>query len=155
MSIFAIDPGINGAYAILSLRGEFVAAGELPRFERSLNANELAALIDGFRPDLAVIERVHSMPKQGVASTFTFGTSYGVCIGVCAGARVPLTLVTPARWKAHFRLTGLDKDASRELAIRLYPKALSWLNLKKHHGRSDAILMARFVLNMDAGRKHP
>jgi crossover junction endodeoxyribonuclease RuvC len=51
-------------------------------------------------------------------------------------------LVTPGVWKRHAGLIGKEKDASRELAARLYPQAT--LNLKKHHGRADALLLARY-----------
>ncbi len=129
--------------------------GELPRFAKALNAVELGRLLSSCRPERAVIEKVGAMPKQGVASTFTFGTSYGVCIGAIAGFGIPLAYVTPAKWKAHFRLLGRDKDASRELAIRIFPEAAPHLTLKKHHGRADALLLAKYALDMDTGSKHP
>ena len=151
--IFAIDPGVNGAYAVLGRQGEFVDMGELPRFKKALNAVELASIFSMHQPKLAVIEKVASMPGQGVASTFTFGCAYGVCIGVAGGSDVPVAFVTPTRWKTHFRLTGQPKDASRELAIRLYPGAARMLGLKKHHGRADALLMARFAHDTGTGAK--
>ncbi len=86
---------------------------------------------------------------------FTFGAAYGVCIGVVAGAGIPYVLVAPPKWKAHFRLQGKPKEAARELALRLYPEAGPKLNLKRHHGRADALLLARYALDMDAGRRHP
>ena len=151
--IVAFDPGVNGAWAVLHHSGRFAACGELPRFEKGLNALALGELVRSWRPARAAIEQVHSMPKQGVASTFTFGTAYGVCIGVTGGYGVPLTFVTPNRWKAHFRLNGKPKDASREIALRLFPEATGFLTLVKHHGRADALLIARFVLDTEAGRK--
>ena len=151
--ILAIDPGVNGAFAVLGRQGEFVDMGELPRFAKLLNGVELAVIFSLHKPELAVIEKVASMPGQGVASTFTFGCAYGVCIGVATGLDVPVSFVTPGRWKTHFRLTGRPKDASRELAIRLYPGAARMLGLKKHHGRADALLMARFAHDTEAGAK--
>jgi crossover junction endodeoxyribonuclease RuvC len=151
--IIAIDPGVNGAYAVLGRQGEFVDMNELPRFKKALSAVELASIFSMHRPELAVIEKVASMPGQGVASVFTFGTAYGVCIGVAGGSDVPVSFVTPGRWKAHFRLLGQPKDASRELAIRLYPAVAKMLGLKKHHGRADALLLARFALDTETGAK--
>lgn len=148
--IFAIDPGLNGAWATLSRAGAFVDAGELPRYASLVNGIELTSVVRGSGARQAVIERVHSMPKQGVASSFTFGCAYGTCIGVVCGLNLPISFVTPPKWKAHFRLTGSQKDASRERAIQLYPEALAWLNLKKHHGRADAILLARYFRDMAA-----
>jgi Holliday junction resolvasome RuvABC endonuclease subunit len=151
--ILAIDPGVNGAYAVLGREGEFLDMGELPRFAKALSAVELASIFSMHRPELAVIEKVASMPGQGVASTFTFGCAYGVCIGVAGGSDVPVSFVTPTRWKTHFRLTGQPKDASRELAIRLYPAVARMLGLKKHHGRADALLIARFAHDTETGAK--
>jgi crossover junction endodeoxyribonuclease RuvC len=153
--IFAVDPGVNGAFAVLGRQGEFVKCGELPRFEKLVNAVELGNLLGSYAPERAVIERVSAMPGQGVTSMFTFGCAYGVAIGVMGGAGVPLAFVTPAKWKAHFRLSGKPKDAARELAIRLYPEAAPHLNLVKHHGRADALLLARYALAMDTGERHP
>jgi crossover junction endodeoxyribonuclease RuvC len=150
--VFAIDPGVNGAWAVLGHVGEYCGCGELPRFAKLVNAVELGELFVGYRPASAVIEKVGAMPKQGVSSTFTFGTAYGVAIGVAGGSGTPFSLVTPQRWKAHFRLIGKDKDAARELAIRLFPVAAHHLNLKKHVGRADALLLARYALDMDNGR---
>ena len=151
--ILAIDPGVNGAFAVLGRQGEFVDMGELPRFAKSLNGAELAVTFNLHKPELAVIEKVASMPGQGVASTFTFACAYGVCIGVACGLDVPVSFVTPTRWKTYFRLTGQPKDASRELAIRLYPGVAKMLGLKKHHGRADALLIARFALDTETGAK--
>ena len=151
--ILAIDPGVNGAFAVLERDGSLSDMGELPRFDKLLNGVELAAIFSMHKPKLAVIEKVASMPGQGVASTFTFGCAYGVCIGVASGLNVSVSFVTPGRWKTHFRLTGKPKDASRELAIRLYPNAASLLGLKKHVGRSDALLLARFAHDTEAGAK--
>jgi crossover junction endodeoxyribonuclease RuvC len=150
--IVAIDPGVNGAYAILDHAGKFVNCAELPRFAKMVNAVELAAILHSMRPALAIIEKVASRPGQGVSSVFTFGCAYGVAIGCVAGYGAPISYVTPAKWKAHFRLLGKDKDAAREIAIRLFPEASSKLNLKKHVGRADALLLARYAFDMDNGR---
>jgi crossover junction endodeoxyribonuclease RuvC len=151
--ILAIDPGVNGAFAVLGRLGELIDIGELPRFAKLVNAVELGSIFRRHGPQLAVIEKVASRPGQGVAAVFTFGCAYGVCIGVAGGSDVPVSFVTPGRWKTHFRLLGKPKDASRELAIRLYPGAAKMLGLKKHHGRADALLLARFALDAETGAK--
>lgn len=149
--IIGIDPGLNGAWAIFDHRSEFIGAGELPRFEKTLDASEFSKLIWQYKPARAVVERVSAMPAQGVTSVFTFGAAYGLILGVFGAVGVPVTLVAPAKWKTHFRLTGKPKDASRELAKRLYPTAI--LDKVKHHGRADAILLARYALDAEQGSK--
>ena len=50
----------------------------------------------------AVVERVHSMPRQGEASTFSFGCSFGVVLGVLGAMGIPFELVAPKVWKGGF-----------------------------------------------------
>jgi len=147
--VLAIDPGVNGALAVIDFNGQVILADELPRFAKSVNGVALSEAFHAFRPERVIIEKVGAMPKQGVSSTFTFGMAYGVCIGVSCAYGAPLAYVAPAVWKKHFRLLGKDKDASRETAIKLYPDAASLLKLKKHHGRADAILLARYALDLE------
>jgi crossover junction endodeoxyribonuclease RuvC len=153
--VFAIDPGINGAWAVLGFAGEFLGAGEIPRFPKLINGVEFASLVRSYAPEQVVIERVHAMPKQGVTSVFTFGAAYGVCIGIACGTGTPISYVTPHRWKSHFRLMGTSKNASREKAIQLFPGAHKYLSLQKHHGRADALLLARFFLDMETRGETP
>lgn len=82
------------------------------------------------------------MPGQGVTSMFNFGQGYGVIKGVLAGIGVPYKDATPQKWKKACGLIGSDKDAARLLAIELFPDAE--LHLKKHGGRADALLIAKF-----------
>jgi hypothetical protein len=73
---------------------------------------------------------------------FSFGDSYGVCRAVITCLNLRTTLVSPAAWKRHFKLDK-DKESSRAMAIRLFPEAP--LNLKKHADRAEALLMARYL----------
>ena len=59
-----------------------------------------------------------------------------------ATAGFELVQVHPATWKKHFKLTS-DKELSRALATRLFPAAP--LHLKKHDGRAEALLLARWL----------
>lgn len=144
IKIIGIDPGsVSGAYAILGEDHEYV--NDLPTVDKGLNAPELARLFRAELPFVSVLERVGAMPKQGVSSSFNFGRAYGTIIGVLAALEVPTILVTPTMWKGHYRLNGKDRDrdAGRELAIRLYPH-VHGLARKKDGGRADALLIARW-----------
>lgn len=48
---------------------------------------------------MAVVEQVHSMPHQGVASTFSFGANYGMILGALEALGIPYTTVTPGKWQ--------------------------------------------------------
>ena len=147
-TVIAFDPGLNGAWALLAFNGDFLEAGDLPRWENMLNGIEIAKLLWQLNPKQAVIERVHSMPKQGVASAFTFGAAYGMLIGLSCSNSLPIAYVTPQKWKSHFRLAGRNKEHSVQRAIQIYPGAADFLTLKKHHGRADAILLARYWVDL-------
>lgn len=71
---------------------------------------------------LVVLERVSSMPGQGVVGVFSLGDSFGCIRGVVAAKGLPLELVTAQAWKKRFGLTA-DKEQARAKAIQLYPDA--------------------------------
>lgn len=144
MRVLAIDPGsVSGAFAVLDTDPPSASVGDLPTVDRNVNAAELARLVRTLAVDVAVVERVSAMPKQGVSSVWAFGKAVGLIHGVILGCGVPLTLVTPQTWKKHYRITR-DKEQARELAIRLYP-AVDGLHLKKHAGRAEALLLANYL----------
>jgi hypothetical protein len=43
---------------------------------------------------------------------------------------------------------GTTKDSSVQRAVQLYPDAGAHLTLKKHHGRAEALLLARYFYDM-------
>ena len=74
---------------------------------------------------MAVVEQVHSMPHQGVASTFSFGTNYGMIIGALEALGIPYCTVTPGRWQK-FICEAVDKAPNTKqmhynAARRLFP----------------------------------
>jgi crossover junction endodeoxyribonuclease RuvC len=142
--ILGIDPGISGAIAFyFPMVTDRIAVADMPVAGREINAHELARAIRIHRPTMAVMEKVSAMPGQGVVSMFNFGRSYGDVRGVVSAMDIPLHLVTPQRWKKHFSLSS-DKDRSRMLAIRLFPTVADQFKLKKHDGRAEAALIARY-----------
>jgi crossover junction endodeoxyribonuclease RuvC len=88
------------------------------------------------------MEQVHSMPNQGVSSTFSFGRAVGVISAVCELTRYPVHLVTPQRWKKHFHLTA-DKNESLDMARYLWPEAK--LKLKRDGNKAEALLIAEYL----------
>ncbi len=143
-----IDPGVCGAYAIYwPDEPAALIADDLPVAGGELDLTTFVRKIAGYlAPDdkpLGVVERVHSMPKQGVSSTFKFGAAYGSLRGVLAGLCIPTTLVTPGVWKKHHGLPA-DKEAARAFALRLFP-GTDLFSRKKDHGRAEATLIALYA----------
>jgi len=138
-----VDPGNSGAVAFYFPEyPQRIAALDVPLANGEIDAAALADLIKGFAPMLAVVELVHSMPKQGVASTFKFGVAYGMARGTIAAMQIPMVLVTPGKWKKFYSLSS-DKEQARARAIQYWPASDNF-RLKKHHGRAEAALLAKY-----------
>jgi crossover junction endodeoxyribonuclease RuvC len=138
-----VDPGSSGAIAFYFPElPQKIAVVDVPLMNGEVDAAALADLIKGYKPIMAIIEHVGPMPKQGVSSTFKFGVAYGLVRGAVAALHIPMVLVTPQRWKKYFRLTA-EKEQARALAIMTWP-ASEHFRLKKHHGRAEAALLAKY-----------
>jgi crossover junction endodeoxyribonuclease RuvC len=141
--ILAIDPGLSGACAYSFPAQNALTVDDMPVAAGDIDAATLAARIAQMKPDVAVVELVASRPGQGVSSVFRFGCGFGMVRGAIAASGVPLHLVSPSKWKRHFGLDA-DKEKARALALRLWPTRSDLFGLKKHHGRAEAALLARF-----------
>ena len=102
----------------------------------------LYAMLDIDTNPIAVIESVHSMPGQGVKSTFTFGTNYGMWLGILASLQVPYIQVSPTKWMNIYGPRPKDKTARKNhlkhLAQQRYPKLPITL------ATADAVLLAHY-----------
>src|SRR3954467_9838041 len=142
--ILGVDPGISGALGFsCSARPDHAAAEDMPVAGGEIDPVTLARRIAQRRPVVAGVERGSARPRQGVASTFKFGTAYGAIRGVLGALQIPVHLVTPGVWKRHYRLRS-DKEDARALAPRLVPAAAACFHRRKDHGRAEAALIARY-----------
>jgi len=145
-----IDPGITGGIAVVSdktagVKREYAEAHRYPG-DISLAVDLLRDIhLGNTRITLAAIEQVHSMPKQGVASSFKFGMGFGAWLGALSALQIPYVLVTPRKWqKAMLDAgTGETKERSLSMARRLYPDVE--LKYKKDNGMADALHLARWA----------
>lgn len=142
MIILGIDPGMSGGIASLvesDHRWNAAAVGMLST-ERDIADYFWKLYMDGQEGGIfAFIERVHAMPKQGVSSTFKFGTNYGFLRGCLVTTGIPFEEVTPQGWqKLMGCMTGGDKNISKAKAQQLFPE------LKITHAIADALLIAEY-----------
>ena len=134
-----IDPGKSGALALLD--GTSIETHSL--------ADGLTATAEWFesnshRVHQAVLEKVHSMPGQGVSSTFKFGTSYGQLQALLVANHIPYILVAPQVWQRVMDCrTGGDKNITKRAAQVLHPE------LKVTHRTADAILLAHYASRLN------
>lgn len=144
-TVLGFDPGQSGAIAAVDHGGNLLWVEDMPVIEKVVSARllwQILARHDGVF-SLAVIENVHSMPKQGVASSFKFGRSKGVIEGCVAALGCPTELPTPSGWKKDMRLSR-DKDAGRAVAVELWPEHAELFKRKKDADRAEAALMAEW-----------
>ncbi len=163
MIYIGIDPGFDGAIAAIDQQGRVVRVYDTPTLEvkggakkkRVMDVLTVVKLINRMKDNTdehirASLEDVHSMPKQGVASSFSFGRGLGIWEGLLCALGIPVQMVSPQKWKkVMMDGMGKHKDASRLVAQRMFPDAD--LHLKKHHGRADALLMAAWLRRLEMG----
>lgn len=147
--VMGIDPGLTGAIAAIDADAGEAEVWPMPTLTKQvgksrrkvLNMPRLTAIIANVDPYLVLIEEVHSMPKQGVASTFSFGRAFGLVEGVCAGMQLSYMMVKPQDWKRFHGLKAKGKDEAVEFAGRMFPE-VDFGNKGQMSGTADALLIA-------------
>lgn len=149
MIICGIDPGFTGALAFIS-KNKIESIKDMPLVKvgrkKQVCAKSVAALLLQFSPQIAVIENVHSMPAQGVASTFTFGYNAGILLGVCEALGIHTVMVAPQVWKGALALS-VNKRDSILLAKKKWPRYEHYFMRQKDNGRAEAALIASLALS--------
>lgn len=134
MTYIGIDPGQAGGISVIAPAG--TAALKMPQTERDIW--ETFKMIKN-PVCFALIERVHSMPGQGVSSSFKFGMGYGALRMALVASGIPFEDVTPQKWqKALGCLSGGDKNVTKQRAQSLFP------HIRVTHAIADSLLIAEF-----------
>ena len=145
MVIVGIDPGQKGGVAWWDSNLSDYACFPMPATRLQLY-NTLKALKNEGNIR-AIVEGVHSMPKQGVASTFKFGKGYGEVLGILTALGAEIIEPTPQAWKKVV-LAGTDKskDAAIQVAENLYPdiELVPKGCRKPHDGMADAVCLMHY-----------
>lgn len=147
-----VDPGITGALALLDDNLHCCGLWDMPvmnlgQTKHQVNSSAVAIILRDWQKisntSLTVyIERVATMPGQGVSTSGNFMMGFGMLQGVILTLGISMVLITPGAWKRRAGLIGKPKEASRTLAQELYPSAD--LSKKRDIGKADALLIARF-----------
>lgn len=159
MHLIGIDPGLTGAFILMSSDGEVVDVADIPvmaagkggtKVKNIVNYAATFSILSQWVEDYGVaeawIESVGSRPTDGVAAAFSFGMTFGALRAIVACTKQPLNLVTPGTWKKYFKLPSADKEVARGFAINQFPEATKFLTRKKDHNRAEAILIAYYGL---------
>ena len=157
MVIIGIDPGKSEAVAAISqethevLHKEITPMIRVGKTKREYDLQGMTNILSQLSESgsKVFIERQQSRPGQGVSSMFTTGKGYGMWLGICAGLRIPIEVVSPVSWtKEVLRgVPGEGKGRSILAAKRLFPGE----DLRKsdrakvdHDGICDALLIAEY-----------
>jgi len=145
MNVIGVDPGQSGGVAFVS--DDTAEAIPMPLVGKEVSGRELASWIGLRRPTLLVVERVGSMPGEGVVSSFKFGKGFGMILGVIEALGYSYRLVTPQAWKrAVLAGTSRDKLAAIGYVHQMYPGIDLTPGRKRtpHDGMADAVCLAEY-----------
>ena len=132
-----VDPGKSGAIVVITEKGQLVDAIKLTDTEQEIS--RFVGLAGQQENIKAILEFVRSMPRQGVASSFKFGVSYGFLRGLLTAHSIPFEEVTPSKWQGALgcRTKG-NKNITKQKAGELFPSH------KWTHATADAVLLAEY-----------
>lgn len=141
MIFMGIDPGKKGGVCVLE-EGRILLLMPLSK-ENFFEAVDLCPAVGEM---ICCLEKVHSMPKQGSVSIFTFGEGYGWLKGVMDSEQIRYQEITPQTWKKEFGLNS-SKAKSIEVAKQLFPEASLFIegHRKESDGMAEALLMAEYA----------
>ena len=111
---------------------------------KEMTPKDICDLLKEYSPKTkhAALEQVHSMPKQGVASVWTFSGSYHCLLMGLYAFEYKFNLVRPQAWQKSLGcMSGGDKNVTKACAQRLFP------TVKCNHAISDSMLIAYYALN--------
>jgi hypothetical protein len=135
MKIIGIDPGWSGGIAHLE-KTEYEALA----FTNMTEYDIWKAITEYCAGDcVCYMEKVHSMPAQGVASSFKFGHNYGFVRACVMSSMTTMIDVSPMKWQSALGcLTKGNKNITKARAQQWFPK------IKVTHGIADALLIAEY-----------
>jgi len=145
-----IDPGWGGGAALIGAEGQLRSVHSFTNMTEADIIDRISAMRHedpcGGDRITVYIESVHSMPKQGVSSSFKFGWIYGLLRGLVIG-QCRVIDVTPQKWqKALGCLTHGDKNISKAKAQQLFP------GVKVTHSNADALCISYFGYLQERGK---
>jgi crossover junction endodeoxyribonuclease RuvC len=155
--VIGVDPGLDGAITLYD--GVGVRVWDMPTLNAGSGGKRVvdrATLFDLMSkladagPELCAVEQISGVRNQSAHASCEFGKSAGYAEMAVVGNRIPILMVPPALWKAHFRITGgadtkARKDVARRKAIDLLPMARELFARVKDDGRAESALLALYA----------
>lgn len=152
-----IDPGITGAFALYDSEMQDFELWDMPLNNKgdvdAIDVSHIASYVGikvraacGDMDVLAIVEKVHSMPRQ--AGAFNFGLSTGILHGVLASHGIDMHLAPPIVWKPAMGLARRPAESHKDYKSRsraavkfLFPDS-KLFDRAKDDGRAESLLLA-------------
>jgi len=144
-----IDPGLSGAAVVYSPSDNWIT--RQARFKTPDDLVEGIARALTMDVTCAVIEHVHSMRSYGRKSAFSFGSYYGMAIGLLKLSGIPYIECAPVRWMNFIRKKlewSWDEEFdSREASKQILKKGEynHFFKYKSDHNTGDAFCLAYWL----------
>jgi hypothetical protein len=160
-----IDPGAQGAVAFI--HGDDYLVVDMPtrkvkvkgkgrrKTRTDYDIDRIVSLFyghQGFRGNTwAAVEQALPNVRGGKSAynAYRVGMGYGMWPLFFRSKGYEAKAVHPSTWKAKLKLRGKGKLAAMRMARRLFPGAE--LHLRKHEGRCEALLIARYLKTLQEG----
>lgn len=133
--IVAIDPGSKGGVA-------FEFDGELYAIPMPPNVSQIPIPAP---VTMAVIEKVHAFPGQGVVSMFSFGVQYGKVLAWAEMQTDNIHLIEPRTWLKMY--PGEGKQRTIDYCTEHFPEVSLYPGRKRtpHDGMADALCLLNYA----------
>lgn len=153
MVIIGIDPSVKPAvcfYAPNKPQNKLIyhLCKDLYDFNQFFEAScsQIKRMYPNEKEYYCYIEKVHSMPRDGVKSAFSFGQAFGFIEAVVYNSKIPYFFADSRKWKKQFGLINKEKADSIKKAKTFYPSESFMEKRMKvpNHNIAEAFLIARF-----------
>lgn len=149
MTVLGLDPGASGA-AVLLCPG---TTPEIVRFSKLTDA-DIASRVSAMASvaDVIALEKVGSMPGQGLSSTFKFGASWGFLRGVVLACvnRGQFVEPTPQTWQRDLRIAKVKGESKTDRKRKLRQRAQELFpSVRMTADQADALLLAQWALTIE------
>lgn len=148
MNLIGIDPGKKGALAWATENEADVL--DTPLIGKAYDVISMAEGLESFYVAMkskvgcrVILEKQWARPGNSAKSTSAMMEGYGIWKGILGALKIPYLEVAPQTWKKLLKLSK-DKEASRAMAIKLFPYLASSLKFKKDEGRAEALLLTEY-----------
>lgn len=148
--VIGIDPGKGGGMAVIDIESHDV----MESVPMPPTLADISDFVERHRDAVcAYIEIVHSMPKQGVSSTFTFGQYYGYVQMAVAAHKIRCVDVLPTKWQQSLGVKLKKGESYAEHKRRLKGKAQQLFPKEKVTlSVADALLIAEYGREQEVGK---